>query len=347
MRGRPADRRRRPACALGALEAVSSSTGPIRSPPRRRRSSSRSSWGSASPTRPTSSVRGGPSTTLVTADRRLARACGAARGARSSPSPTSRRCETPAASPASSWPAGARRRFGGDKLAVEVDERPLLHRAIAARRRGRRRGRRRARAPRPRCRPCRPMLAVPIRVARDARRRPRAARRPRRGARRRRPPARHPRRRRPAVPPGGRSPSARRGDGPGRGEPVAGEPVGGEPVAGEPVAGEPTAGASAAGDRGPDVAILDDGDRIWPFPVAVRVATVRPAAEAALPGPRPAPLHALPAAAGRVRRGGALASARSRGRRRCATSTPPATCRRPDRGAILGPHGPGNARGDP
>jgi molybdopterin-guanine dinucleotide biosynthesis protein A len=39
------------------------------------------------------------------------------------------------------------------------------------------------------------------------------------------------------------------------------------------------------GDPGPDVAILADGDRIWPFPVAVRVATVGPAAQAALLGP--------------------------------------------------------------
>jgi molybdenum cofactor guanylyltransferase len=32
----------------------------------------------------------------------------------------------------------------------------------------------------------------------------------------------------------------------------------------------------------PDVAALEDGESLWPFPVALRVATVRPAAEAAL-----------------------------------------------------------------
>lgn len=36
---------------------------------------------------------------------------------------------------------------------------------------------------------------------------------------------------------------------------------------------------------GPDVAVLADGDSLWPFPVALRVATVRPAAAAALVGP--------------------------------------------------------------
>ena len=33
-----------------------------------------------------------------------------------------------------------------------------------------------------------------------------------------------------------------------------------------------------------DVMALEDGDRLWPFPVALRVATVRPAVEAALAG---------------------------------------------------------------
>jgi molybdopterin-guanine dinucleotide biosynthesis protein A len=35
----------------------------------------------------------------------------------------------------------------------------------------------------------------------------------------------------------------------------------------------------------PDVVALEDGNRLWPFPVALRVATVRPAAEAGLEGP--------------------------------------------------------------
>lgn len=179
---------------------------------------------------------------------------------------------------------GRSTRFGGDKLAVEVDERPLLHRAIAGVAEvvaevvvvlG-------AEA----AEPALPADApVPIRVARDAL----PGRGPLAGLAAGLAAAGHPL----AILVGGDQPSLRADVlrllveemGPGRGEPVAGEPVGGEPVAGEPVAGEPTAGASAAGDRGPDVAILADGDRIWPFPVAVRVATVRPAAEAALLGP--------------------------------------------------------------
>jgi hypothetical protein len=36
---------------------------------------------------------------------------------------------------------------------------------------------------------------------------------------------------------------------------------------------------------GPDVVVLGDGDSLWPFPVALRVATVLPAAAAALAGP--------------------------------------------------------------
>ncbi len=36
---------------------------------------------------------------------------------------------------------------------------------------------------------------------------------------------------------------------------------------------------------GPDVVALEDGDSLWPFPVALRVATVRPIAAAALAGP--------------------------------------------------------------
>ncbi len=36
---------------------------------------------------------------------------------------------------------------------------------------------------------------------------------------------------------------------------------------------------------GPDVVALEDEDSLWPFPVALRVATVRPAAAAALAGP--------------------------------------------------------------
>jgi len=36
---------------------------------------------------------------------------------------------------------------------------------------------------------------------------------------------------------------------------------------------------------GPDVVALEDGDSIWPFPVALRAPTVRPAAAAALAGP--------------------------------------------------------------
>jgi len=38
------------------------------------------------------------------------------------------------------------------------------------------------------------------------------------------------------------------------------------------------------GGPGFDVVALHDGDSLWPFPVALRVATVRPAAEAALAG---------------------------------------------------------------
>ncbi len=40
--------------------------------------------------------------------------------------------------------------------------------------------------------------------------------------------------------------------------------------------------AASEGRAPDDVAALADGGSIWPFPVALRVATVRPAAEAAL-----------------------------------------------------------------
>jgi molybdopterin-guanine dinucleotide biosynthesis protein A len=60
-----------------------------------------------------------------------------------------------------------------------------------------------------------------------------------------------------------------------------------EELAGGP--GWPGSAAPGSGDPGPDVApdvaVLADGERTWPFPVAVRVATVCPAAQAALLGP--------------------------------------------------------------
>lgn len=44
-------------------------------------------------------------------------------------------------------------------------------------------------------------------------------------------------------------------------------------------------GDAGAERDGPDVVALADGDSLWPFPVALRVAAVRPAASAALSGP--------------------------------------------------------------
>lgn len=154
---------------------------------------------------------------------------------------------------------GRSTRFGGDKLAADVDGRPLLHRAIAAVAGvadevvvviG-------AEA----AEPALPVEApVPLRVTRDVV----PDRGPLAGLAAGLAAAAHPL----AILVGGDQPSLR-GDvlrlllerlGRGPAEPVAAEPV-------------------------PDVAILADGDRVWPFPVAVRVATVRPAAEAALRGP--------------------------------------------------------------
>jgi len=148
---------------------------------------------------------------------------------------------------------GRSRRFGGDKLAVEIGERQLLHRAIAAVAAvaaevvvviG-------ADGPEPALPADAP---VPVRIARDA--------------------------------VAGRGPLA----GLAAGLAAAASPlailVGGD---------QPSLRADvlrllldglerAEGEEGPDVVILGDGDRIWPFPVALRVATVRPAAATALLG---------------------------------------------------------------
>ncbi len=58
-----------------------------------------------------------------------------------------------------------------------------------------------------------------------------------------------------------------------------------EELAGQPGPDGPGSADPGPGGPRPDVAILADGERVWPFPVAVRVATVRPAAQAALLGP--------------------------------------------------------------
>ena len=164
---------------------------------------------------------------------------------------------------------GRSTRFGGDKLAADVDGRPLLHLAIAAVAGvadevvvviG-------AEA----AEPALPVEApLPVRVARDVV----PDQGPLAGLAAGLAAAAHPL----AILVGGDQPSLR-GDvlrlllerlGHVLAEPGAAEPALAEPALAEPV---------------PDVAILADGDRVWPFPVAVRVATVRPAAEAALRGP--------------------------------------------------------------
>ncbi len=169
---------------------------------------------------------------------------------------------------------GRSSRFGGDKLAADVDGRPLLHLAIAAVAGvadevvvviG-------AEA----AEPALPVEApLPVRVARDVV----PDQGPLAGLAAGLAAAAHPL----AILVGGDQPSLR-GDvlrlllerlGHVLAEPGAAEPALAEPALAEPALAEPV----------PDVAILADGDRVWPFPVAVRVATVRPAAEAALRGP--------------------------------------------------------------
>jgi molybdopterin-guanine dinucleotide biosynthesis protein A len=154
---------------------------------------------------------------------------------------------------------GRSTRFGGDKLVADVDGRPLLHRAIAAVAGvadevvvviG-------AEA----AEPALPVEApVPVRVARDVV----PDRGPLAGLAAGLAAAAHPL----AILVGGDQPWLL-----GDVLRLLLERLGRVPA--EPWAAEPV----------PDVAILADGDRVWPFPVAVRVATVRPAAEAALRGP--------------------------------------------------------------
>jgi molybdopterin-guanine dinucleotide biosynthesis protein A len=159
---------------------------------------------------------------------------------------------------------GRSSRFGGDKLAADVDGRPLLHLAIAAVAGvadevvvviG-------AEA----AEPALPVEApLPVRVARDVV----PDQGPLAGLAAGLAAAAHPL----AILVGGDQPSLR-----GDVLRLLLERLGhvlAEPGAAEPALAEPV----------PDVAILADGDRVWPFPVAVRVATVRPAAEAALRGP--------------------------------------------------------------
>lgn len=164
---------------------------------------------------------------------------------------------------------GRSTRFGGDKLAADVNGRPLLHRAIAAAAGvadevvvviG-------AEA----AEPALPVEApVPVRVARDVV----PDRGPLAGLAAGLAAAAHPL----AILVGGDQPSLR-----GDVLRLLLERLGRVPA--EPGAAAPGAAAPGVAEPVPDVVILADGDRVWPFPVAVRVATVRPAAEAALRGP--------------------------------------------------------------
>lgn len=164
---------------------------------------------------------------------------------------------------------GRSTRFGGDKLAADVNGRPLLHRAIAAAAGvadevvvviG-------AEA----AEPALPVEApVPVRVARDVV----PDQGPLAGLAAGLAAAAHPL----AILVGGDQPSLR-----GDVLRLLLERLGRVPA--EPGAAAPGAAAPGVAEPVPDVVILADGDRVWPFPVAVRVATVRPAAEAALRGP--------------------------------------------------------------
>ena len=182
---------------------------------------------------------------------------------------------------------GRSTRFGGDKLAVEIGGRPLLHRAIVAVARSSTRSWSSWARMRAGARRCRPTLPVPVVVARDAVAGQGPLARARRGPRGRRPPARAPRRRRPA------GAAARRSCA----ELLARLRAG--------------CRGAAARRRRPRRRTGGSGR----CPVALRVATVRPAAEVALDGGERA---ASSGCFGRLRVGtlarGRLARARPGGR---------------------------------